>query len=766
MQDFNSLETNIMRAILGAAVLAVAYAFFVRSRVLAQDKGSPRMQEVWGSMQAGAAAYLGQQVRPLRTLVIVLAAGAAASVLLIPPAPDVVERFGADQAQIWVAGGRAGGLVLGALLAYIAGSVGMKAAVEGNVRMAAAARKGYNPALRIAYGAGSVGSMLTVGMGLLGSAAIFMLFGITAMDELLSFGAGAMLVTLFQRVGGGIYAQAADLGTDMVEKVEFGLADNDPNNAAIIAGTVGENANDCAGVSADVFESLELTFVAALILGLALGPTADAERPFVMSFLLFPLMVRGVGVIAALLGSLFVRTDERRRNAMAALNQGFYATAILTVAGVAAVSYFFLADPDTAMIDWRPFLATSVGVLLALGLNRVTQYFTATTYDRVREVARLSRTGPATNILAGMTQGMESGLWAVLVIAAAILASVFIYAELAAVTVAYIFYGIALTGLGLLTLMGNMLALHSFGAIANNARRIGGIAGVDKNARNVMEDMDAVGNQTRALTRGTTTGATVIAVVALFGAFLVNTAQVQRFLEYPVLTGINLAAPLVLISFLIGGAVPLLFTSLTLHAVLRTAAQVVAATRQQLQRTATKPEDYARTIQLTTVATQQELVSMVLVGVLVPLLIGSLLGIEATGSFLLGSLLSSQLLAFFQANTGSAWSNARRYIEDGNVGGKHTEAHKAAIIGDTVGHPLKDSAGPVLNPLIRAISLLTLVIAPTLLLLRPLDTPISTPVWAVMALGGLLLLWAIWRSRRETPQMAELSKAAAAQGRI
>lgn len=765
MQDLNSLEMNIVWAVLGAAALAVAYAFFVRSRVLAQDKGSPKMQEVWGLVQTGAAAYLSQQVRLLRTLVILLAIGVGASVLIIMPTPEEVTRFGAEQAQLWVAGGRAGALVLGAILAYFASAIGMKTTVEGNVRMVAAARKGYNPALRIAYGAGSVVSLLTVGLGLLGSGALFLLLGTTALDELLSFGAGAMLVTFFLRTGGGVYAQAADIGTDMIGKVELGLADSDQRNAAVIAGAVGANANDGAGIAADVFESLELTFVAALILGLALS-VATAAPSVDLRFLLFPLMLRGVGIIAAVLGGLVVRTDERRRNAMAALNQGFYLTAILTVGGFAAVTYFFMDDPATTQIDWRPFLAASVGVLLALGLSQVTQYFTATTYDRAREVARLARTGPATNILSGLAQGMESSLWAIVVIAVALVVPVFIYSGVELATSTHILYGIALMGIGLLTLMGNLVALNSFGAIAENARRIGALSGIDKNARNVMEDMDAVGNRTQAIARGTVTGATAITAVALAGAFITNTDRVQNFQGAPILTNIDLASPFVLISFLIGGAIPLLFVSVTLRAVLRAAAQVVAAARQQLKQPEPKEADYAQTVRLSTQAAQQELVSIGAVGVLVPLLIGLLLGVGALGSFLLGMLLSSQALAFFQVHAGSAWGNARRYIEDGNVGGKHSEAHKAAIVGDTVGNPLKDSTGPALNPLVRATCLIALVLAPALLILRPADAPLSRQIWGAAALCLLLLFLAIWRSRRETAQMAELSKAAAAQARI
>ena len=600
--------------------------------------------------------------------------------------------------------------------------------------------------------------MLTVGLGLLGGSLIFLVFGIAAPDALLGFGFGGSLIALFMRVGGGIYTKAADVGADLVGKVEAGIPEDDPRNAAVIADLVGDNVGDCAGMAADVFESFEVTLVSALILGLVLADAAAGtllDGQYDLRFVIFPLVLRGIGVIASVIGNQFVRTDERRRDAMAAMNRGFYIAAAIAVAASAVASFFFMVDPTTGAVDWRPFLATLSGVVLAIVLDKLTEYFTSTHYSPVKDVSRASQTGSATNILGGLALGMESSVWAALVIAGSILSSVLIYSGIADPSLQFtsILYGVSLTGIGMLMLTGNTISMDSFGPISDNANGIGEMAGLDKNARNVMDDLDAVGNTTKAVTKGIAIGSAVIAAVALFGSFLTDVGKVQAQLNLPLLTGINVASPLVFIGLLIGGAVPFLFSSLTIRAVARAAAQIVNEVRRQFRipgiMEGTKTPDYARAVLISTTAAQKELVSLGIIAVMVPILVGFLLGVEALGGFLAGIILSGQLMAVFQSNAGGAWDNAKKYIEEGNFGGKHSEPHKAAVVGDTVGDPLKDTAGPALNPMIKVINLVALIIAPIVVnVVRP-ERGLGVGGTIAMILCGLALVWAIWQSKRE-----------------
>lgn len=421
------------------------------------------MQEVWGFIKAGANAYLSRQFRTIMILIVVLTFVLAASVLIIPPSAEATEVFGTG-AVTWVAIGRAIAFLMGSLFSYAVGFVGMNVAVEGNVRVAAAARKGYNPALQVAYRSGTVTGMLTVGLGLLGGTLIFMVFGIAAPDALLGFGFGGSLIALFMRVGGGIYTKAADVGADLVGKVEAGIPEDDPRNAAVIADLVGDNVGDCAGMAADVFESFEVTIVSALILGLVLGRASNAAQGlegYDMRFVIFPLILRGIGVIASVIGNTIVRTDERTRNAMRAMNNGFYLAAVVSVLGFAAVTMFYMIDPVTKAADWRPFMATVAGILLAIVLDKVTEYFTSTHFHPVKETSKASLTGAATNILSGLSLGMELSVWAVVVIAGSILSSVLIYGGIADPKLQFtaILYGVSLTGIGMLTLTGNTISM-------------------------------------------------------------------------------------------------------------------------------------------------------------------------------------------------------------------------------------------------------------------------------------------------------------------
>ena len=764
MAGLSSFEKGAVLVVLAIAIFGIAYAFILRAQILSQDKGTARMQEVWGFIKTGANAYLSQQFRTIVILIVVLTFVLAASVLIIPPTEEAKRVFGSESAAtLWVAVGRAVAFLMGSLFSYSVGFVGMNVAVEGNVRVAAASRKGYNPALQIAYRSGTVTGMLTVGLGLLGGTLIFMVFGIAAPDALLGFGFGGSLIALFMRVGGGIYTKAADVGADLVGKVEAGIPEDDPRNAAVIADLVGDNVGDCAGMAADVFESFEVTIVSALILGLVLGDVARGtlgDGQYDLRFVIFPLILRGIGVIASVIGNTIVRTDEQRRNAMAAMNRGFYLAAVVSVLGFAAVTMFYMIDPATGAVDWRAFLATVSGIVLAIVLDKVTEYFTSTHFSPVKETSRASLTGSATNILSGLALGMESSVWAVVVIALSILSSVIIYGGITDPVIQFtsILYGVALTGIGMLTLTGNTISMDSFGPISDNANGIGEMAGLDKNARNVMDDLDAVGNTTKAVTKGIAIGSAVIAAVALFGSFLTDTGKVQAQLGQTPLAGINVASPLVFIGLLIGGAVPMLISSLTIRAVARAAAQIVNEVRRQFKipgiMEGTKLPDYARAVSISTTAAQKELVSMGLIAVLVPILVGFLLGVEALGGFLAGIILSGQLMAVFQSNAGGAWDNAKKYIEEGNFGGKHSEPHKAAVVGDTVGDPLKDTAGPALNPMIKVINLVSLIIAPIIVTIRVPGQGLGIGTIVAMLICAVALGWAIWKSKREADVLA------------
>jgi K(+)-stimulated pyrophosphate-energized sodium pump len=774
LEGLSPFETYAVFTVLGISILGIVYAFILRGQILAQDKGTAKMQEVWGFIKAGANAYLSQQFRTIAILIGILTFVLAASVFVIPPTREAVERFGSvEAATTWVAIGRAVAFLMGSLFSYTVGFVGMNVAVEANVRVAAASRKGYNPALQVAYKAGSVTGMLTVGLGLLGGTLIFIVFGIAAPDALLGFGFGGSLIALFMRVGGGIYTKAADVGADLVGKVEAGIPEDDPRNAAVIADLVGDNVGDCAGMAADVFESFEVTLVSALILGLVLGDAVAGtlgDGLYDLRFIIFPLILRAIGVIASVIGNSIVRTDERRRNAMAAMNRGFYLAAAIGALGCTVATYFYMRNPDGS-VDWRPLLATLSGLVLAIVLDKLTEYFTSTHFGPVKETSKASQTGAATNILSGLALGMESSVWAVVVIAGSIFSSVLIFNGYSAdpiVAFTAVLYGVSLTGIGMLLLTGNTISMDSFGPISDNANGIGEMAGLDKNARNVMDDLDAVGNTTKAVTKGIAIGSAVIAAVALFGSYLTDVNKVQQQLidagdtTVQLLTGINVASPAVFIGLLIGGAVPFLFSALTIRAVSRAAAQIVNEVRRQfripgLMEGKVQP-DYARAVSISTTAAQKELVSLGIIAVMVPILVGFLLGVEALGGFLAGIILSGQLMAVFQSNAGGAWDNAKKYIEEGNFGGKHSEPHKAAVVGDTVGDPLKDTAGPALNPMIKVINLVALIIAPIVVTIEPGNPGVLIAmVFCAAALG-----WAIWQSKREGQQMADPAKATAA----
>lgn len=742
------LEKTLFEAIslwivLGIAFLGLVYALFLRFQIMKEDKGTQRMIEVWEAIKQGADAYLMKQLKTVLPFIALLTIALFFSVYIVPPSSEALERFpqlSSDQVKAAVGFGRAGAFVMGALFSLMVGQLGMRMAVQGNVRVAAASRMSFDKALKIAYRAGTITGMLTDGLGLLGGTIIFMMFQKAAPDALLGFGFGGTLLALFMRVGGGIYTKAADVGADLVGKVEAGIPEDDPRNAAVIADLVGDNVGDCAGMAADIFESYEVTIVSGLILGLSLVHITGEAK-----WILFPLFVRAIGVFASIIGTYQVkgRKEEKRGNAMNAINRGFYTSSCICFISFAILAHFY-------MHEWRAFFSVAAGIVLAILIDELTKYFTHPHHAPVKEISSSSRTGSATLILSGLSVGFESTVWAILVIGATIFAAIIIYWGQ---PVAFVLYGVAMTGIGMLTLTGNNVAMDSFGPISDNANGIGEMTGMDKNARQIMADLDAVGNTTKAITKGVAIGSAVIAAVSLFGSYITDVTKVQAQLNVPeaqqlLNTGIRISIPMVLVGLLIGGAVPWLFSSLTINAVSRAASLIVMEVRRQfkipgLMEGKVKP-DYKKAVSICTGAAQKELISLALLAILTPLIVGLVFQVEALGGFLGGAILSGQLLAVFMANAGGAWDNAKKLIEDGLYGGKGSACHKAAVVGDTVGDPLKDTSGPALNPMIKVINLVSLLAAPILIQYNK-ATPLLVVIvaLAVVAVGS-----AIWYSKR------------------
>jgi len=756
LPHFGPLETTLLWVVLASAVIAMLYGWWLRARVLQRDAGTQSMQAVAGAIEEGALAYLRRQLRSMAPFVLLVTIGLY---FLYRP-------IYAGEARLTI--GLAGAFLLGCLASYGAGYVGMTSAVKGNVRVASAARRSYREALEIAFQAGTISGMFTVGLGLLGATAIFMIFQEDATRVLVGFGFGGSLVAAFMRVGGGIYTKAADVGADLVGKVEVGIPEDDPRNAAVIADNVGDNVGDCAGMAADVFESYEVTLVAAIILGAAtlLDPAfvqryggPDEASKFALKLIIFPLVVRAIGVFASLIGTWAVRgSDEAIGDPMRPINVGFRVAAALSVIGFGIVNFFYLRDPGTGAPDWRFFFATLMGIGLALVIGWLTEYFTHQDRAPVTEIAYSTRTGPATMLLTGLGFGLESSVWAIVAIAATIFGSMAIFGG----SVALAAYGIALAGLGLLTTTGFILAEDTYGPIVDNANGIFEMSGVERGgetlAGRIVARLDAVGNTTKALTKGFAIATAVVAAIALFRSFVGEArlvvaveeirnagAQAADLLSR---VGIQVNLPQVFIGLLIGGAVPFLVSAFLIRAVGRSAFLVVEEVRRQFREIpglmeGTARPDYSRCVDIVTRAAQRELLSPAMLSIATPILIGFGLGASALGGYLAGAILTAQLLAVFMANTGGAWDNAKKKIEDGYLGGKGTEAHKAGVIGDTVGDPLKDTAGPALNPLIKVMNLVALLVAPVIIL------PLSSTVRGVVVVLSLLVIaTAVWLSRR------------------
>jgi K(+)-stimulated pyrophosphate-energized sodium pump len=785
MFGLSQFERMAIFSILGIAILGLLYALFLRNQILKEDKGTQDMLDVWNAIREGADAYLRRQLNSIIPLIAILTLALFASVFIVPPTPEASEWFcmafkGASlqtatscgsallateqtQVRLIIGIGRALAFVMGAGFSLAVGQIGMRMAVQGNVRVASAARHTFGGALRIAYRTGTITGMLTDGLGLFGGTLIFMVFGIAAPDALLGFGFGGTLLALFMRVGGGIYTKAADVGADLVGKVEAGIPEDDPRNPAVIADLVGDNVGDCAGMAADIFESYEVTIVSSLILGVAL--TSLTGR---LEWIIYPLLVRGIGVLASIFGTYLVRGGAGKSgDAMRSIFTGFLSSAGISVILFGAIGLYYMRDVTGGW--WRPFLATTAGVILAITIDRLTDYFTGTHNTPVREIKKSADTGTATFILSGVSTGFESSVWAIIVIAATIYASILIFGGVSSepfTQFTFILYGVALTGIGMLTLTGNNVAMDSFGPISDNANGIGQMAwhGQEdedtKAAQQIMADLDAVGNTTKAITKGIAIGSAVIAAVSLFGSFITDVSRVDPLaLAY----GIRISAPRVFVGMLVGGAVPWLFSSFAIQAVSRAAGLIIQEVRRQFKlgvlEGKVKP-DYRQAVALSTSAAQKELVPLALIGVLTPIVVGLVLQVEALGGFLAGIILSGQLLAVFLNNSGGAWDNAKKLIEDEprepeNNLGKGSERHKSGVVGDTVGDPFKDTAGPALNPMIKVVNLVALIISPIVVAYENL----GLVGWIAIALLLVGLVWAIAQSKRPTTDLTKTSPA-------
>ena len=748
-----------------AALLAIAVGFQLMRGVLAQDQGTPKMIEIATAIQVGAAAYLRRQFKTIAVIMIPVAA------IVFFTSTDVLKPDGSSALSFAQSGTfRTLAFVSGAFLSGLTGYIGMTLATRGNVRTAAAAKAGSLPAaLKVAFRTGGIAGMFTVGLGLLGATLIILMFQNTSSAILIGFGFGGSLIALFLRVGGGIFTKAADVGADLVGKVEAGIPEDDPRNPATIADNVGDNVGDCAGMAADLFESYEVTLVASIILGVPAFAAIGANPAL---GLVFPVAARAVGVVASIAGVYAVRAKEGETNALKSINRGFLTASIITVIGTALVALLYVGN-DNANEGWKCLGAVMIGLVLAQAVSRLTEYFTGTEYGPVREIAAATRTGPATTVLSGTASGMESSVYAIIAIAIAIGSAL----ALGGGNLQFSFYLVALTGMGMLATTGVIVSEDTFGPVADNAAGIAEMSGeFSGEAEKIMVSLDAVGNTTKAVTKGFAIGSAVIAAVAIFASYIETAANetlgpdvVEElnktargvFDAIP----INVADPKVFIGLLIGGSVSFLFSALAIRAVSRTAGVVVQEVRNQFAdgkiMSGERLPDYGPVIDICTKASLRELATPALLAVLTPVIIGFGIGYLALGAFLAAVILTGQLMANYLSNAGGAWDNAKKYIEDGHEGGKGSKSHEAAVIGDTVGDPFKDTAGPALNPLIKVMNLVSLLILPAIIALSNIDENnpvVSTPKPAGLAIAGVslvVLIGAVAYSKRGTEMVAE-----------
>ncbi|MEU8232408.1 sodium-translocating pyrophosphatase [Actinoplanes sp. NPDC048967] len=758
----SSNVTFVIVAIVFALVALAFAAVFVKS-VLSAGRGTTNMQEIAGAVQEGASAYLFRQFKTLAIFVVI----AVVLLFLLP-----VHNTDSETA---VKVGRSLFFIVGAVFSSFIGGAGMALATRANLRVAAAAGEagGREKAMGIAFRTGGVVGFLTVGLGLFGGALVVLIYRSDAPTVLEGFGFGAALLAMFMRVGGGIFTKAADVGADLVGKVEQGIPEDDARNPATIADNVGDNVGDCAGMAADLFESYAVTLVAALILG---------QAAFGQDGLIFPLIVSTVGVVIAIVGVFITRLRASDKNGLTAINRAFYISAVLSAVIVAIVSFVYLPDTfagfgadagiDQGVIEsgrnpqFVAIGAVVIGIVLAAAIQALTGYFTETEKRPVQDIGKSSQTGAATVVLAGISVGLESAVYSALLIGAGVFGAYL----LGGTSITLSLFAVALAGTGLLTTVGVIVAMDTFGPISDNAQGIAEMSGdIDENGARILTELDAVGNTTKAITKGIAIATAVLAATALFGSYT-NTLQSSLAdagipadqIGARILGLLNISDPRNLVGLLIGAAVVFLFSGLAINAVSRSAGAVVMEVRRQFREfpgimERTQRPEYGKVVDICTRDAQRELLTPGLLAILAPIAVGFGLGAGALASYLAGAIGAGTLMAVFLANSGGAWDNAKKLVEDGAYGGKGSEAHAATVIGDTVGDPFKDTAGPAINPLLKVMNLVSLLIAPAVVTLS-IGTDANDPVRIILAVvAALIVAGAVVWSKRKPISMGEPS---------
>ncbi len=748
MVPLESGNLTLVAIVAAIAVAALGMATMFRGQVLAAGEGTEKMQNIARAVQEGAAAYLNRQFRTLSAFVVLVFA-----LLFLLPADDWSIRTG-----------RSLFFVVGAVFSAAIGYFGMGLAVRANLRVAAAAREpnGRDNGMRVAFRTGGAVGMATVGLGLLGASAVVLLYRGDAPAVLEGFGFGAALLAMFMRVGGGIFTKAADVGADLVGKVEQGIPEDDPRNAATIADNVGDNVGDCAGMAADLFESYAVTLVAALILG---------KAAFGSEGLVFPLLVPAIGAVTAAFG-VFLTKPRGGENALVAINRGFYLSAVISAVLCAAAAFAYLpssfqgltgASESVAGLDADPRVvaigAVAIGIVLAGIILWLTGYFTGTDKPPTINVARTSLTGAATVVLSGIGVGLESAVYTAVIIGAAVYAAFL----LGGGSVILSLFLIALAGCGLLTTVGVIVAMDTFGPVSDNAQGIAEMSGdVDEQGAQILTELDAVGNTTKAITKGIAIATAVLAATALFGSY--NDAVTTSLIKagktaQDAITEYQIVSPNVLVGLILGAAVVFLFSGLAIDAVTRAAGAIVYEVRRQFREHPgimdyTEKPEYGRVVDICTRDSLRELATPGLLAAMAPIAVGFGLGVGPLAGYLAGAIGCGVLMAVFLANAGGAWDNAKKLVEDGHHGGKGSDAHAATVIGDTVGDPFKDTAGPSINPLIKVMNLVSVLIAPAVVQLS-VGPDASTPLRLTIALAAVaVIIGAVTVSKRRGSSMA------------